>query len=294
MRIYVDGKLYGKDEACISVFDHGFLYGDGVFEGIRVYDGCVFRLKEHLQRLYASAKTLCLEIPLSYEEMRQAVLDTVAANESRDAYIRLVVSRGAGDLGIDPANCARPTVVIIVGGIKLYPPELHEKGVTLITSSLRRIPLDSLDPRIKSLNYMNNILAKIEAKRAGAHEAVLLNHQGMIAECSADNLFLVTNGVVRTPDLIHGALPGITRACVLELAAEIGIPSEQCALAMHDVYNADEAFVTGTGAEIVAAVSADGRTIGNGKPGPVTRRLVEAFKKVRTRDGAKVVYAGAV
>jgi branched-chain amino acid aminotransferase len=294
MRIYVDGKLYGKDEARVSVFDHGFLYGDGVFEGIRVYDGCVFRLKEHLQRLYASAKTLCLEIPLSYEEMRQAVLDTVAANEARDAYIRLVVSRGAGDLGIDPANCARPTVVIIVGGIKLYPPELHERGVTLITSSLRRIPLDSLDPRIKSLNYMNNILAKIEAKRAGAHEAVLLNHQGMIAECSADNLFLVTRGVLQTPDLIHGALPGITRACVLELAASLAIPTTQCALAMHDVYNADEAFVTGTGAEVVPAVSADGRTIGDGRPGPITGKLVEAFRRTRTRDGAKVVYAGAV
>ncbi len=294
MRIYVDGRLYGKDEARVSVFDHGFLYGDGVFEGIRVYDGCVFRLKEHLQRLYASAKTLCLEIPLSYEEMRQAVLDTVAANESRDAYIRLVVSRGAGDLGIDPANCARPTVVIIVGGIKLYPPELHEKGVTLITSSLRRIPLDSLDPRIKSLNYMNNIRAKIEAKRAGAHEAVLLNHQGMIAECSADNLFLVTRGVLQTPDLIHGALPGITRACVLELAASLDIPAMQCALAMHDVYNADEAFVTGTGAEVVPAVLADGRKIGDGKPGPITHKLVEAFRHTRTRDGAKVVYAGAV
>jgi branched-chain amino acid aminotransferase len=294
MRIYVDGKLYGKDDARVSVFDHGFLYGDGVFEGIRVYDGCVFRLKEHLQRLYASAKTLCLEIPLSYEEMRQAVMDTVAANEARDAYIRLVVSRGAGDLGIDPANCAKPTVVIIVGGIKLYPPELHEKGVTLITSSLRRIPLDSLDPRIKSLNYMNNILAKIEAKRAGAHEAVLLNHQGLIAECSADNLFLVTRGVLQTPDLIHGALPGITRACVLELAGSLGIPAVQCALAMHDVYNADEAFVTGTGAEIVAAVSADGRKIGDGRPGPITRKLVEAFRHARTRDGAKVVYAGAV
>jgi len=294
MRIYVDGRLYGKDDARISVFDHGFLYGDGVFEGIRVYEGCVFRLKEHLQRLYASAKSLALEIPLSYEEMRQAVLDTVAANEARDAYIRLVVSRGAGDLGIDPGNCARPTVVIIVGGIKLYPPELHEKGVTLVTSSLRRIPLDSLDPRIKSLNYMNNILAKIEAKRAGAHEAVLLNHQGTIAECSADNLFLVTGGVLQTPELIHGALPGITRACVLELAASLGIPAVQCALAMHDVYNADEAFVTGTGAEVVAAVSADGRTIGDGRPGPITRKLVEAFRHARTRDGAKVVYAGAV
>jgi branched-chain amino acid aminotransferase len=185
-------------------------------------------------------------------------------------------------------------VVIIVGGIKLYPPELHEKGVTLITSSLRRIPLDSLDPRIKSLNYMNNILAKIEAKRAGAHEAVLLNHQGMIAECSADNLFVVTGGVLQTPDLIHGALPGITRACVLELAASLGIPAVQCALAMHDVYNADEAFVTGTGAEVVPAVSADGRTIGDGRPGPVTGKLVEAFRHMRTRDGAKVVYAGAV
>jgi branched-chain amino acid aminotransferase len=292
MRIYVDGKLYSKDEAKVSVFDHGFLYGDGVFEGIRVYDGNVFRLKEHLQRLYASAKTIALEIPMPLDAMLQAVVDTVAANEARDAYVRLVVSRGAGDLGIDPSNCERPTVVIIVGAIKLYPAELQEQGVTLITSSLRRMPLDSVDPRIKSLNYLNNILGKIEAKRAGAHEAVMLNHQGLVAECTADNLFLVVDGVVKTPELIHGALPGITRACVLELAASLGIPTAQCALAMHDVYNADEAFVTGTGAEIVGAVSADGRKIGSGRPGPLTRKLVEAFRSVRTRDGAKVVYAG--
>jgi branched-chain amino acid aminotransferase len=292
MRIYVDGKLCSRDEAKVSVFDHGFLYGDGVFEGIRVYDGNVFRLKEHLDRLYASAKTIMLEIPMPLDAMMQAVVDTVAANEARDAYVRLVVSRGAGDLGIDPGNCEKPTVVIIVGAIKLYPPELHEKGVTLITSSLRRMPLDTIDPRIKSLNYLNNILGKIEAKRAGANEAVMLNHQGLVAECTADNLFLVVNGTLRTPELIHGALPGITRGCVLELAASLSIPAVQCAVAMHDVYNADEAFVTGTGAEIVAAVTADGRTIGTGRPGPITRKLVEAFRSVRTRDGAKVVYAG--
>jgi branched-chain amino acid aminotransferase len=290
MRIYVNGKLCGKDDATVSVFDHGFLYGDGVFEGIRVYEGNVFRLKEHLDRLYASACTIALSIPLDREEMAQAVLDTVAANEARDAYIRLVVSRGAGDLGIDPANCGAPTVVIIVGAIKLYPPEFYEKGVALVTASVRRVPLDSVDPRIKSLNYLNNILGKIEAKRAGAQEAIMLNHQGLVAECTADNLFIVKDGVVKTPELLHGALPGITRACVLELAEAAGLRASECALAMHDVYNADEVFLTGTGAEIVAAVSVDGRRVGDGRPGPITRRLLADFRAVRTRDGAKVVY----
>jgi branched-chain amino acid aminotransferase len=229
---------------------------------------------------------------MSIAEMEKAIHDTLAANEFKDAYIRLVVTRGAGTLGLDPNRTSDPQVIIITDKIAMYPVEYYEQGMSIITASTIRNHPAALSPRIKSLNYLNNILAKIEAKRAGAHEAVMLNHLGLIAECAADNLFLVIRGALKTPELVQGALPGITRACVLEIAAAAGIPTAQCALAMHDVYNADEAFVTGTGAEIVAAVSADGRKIGNGRPGPITRKLVEAFRSVRTRDGAKVVYAG--
>ena len=294
MKIYVDGTLYAKDDARISVFDHGFLYGDGVFEGIRAYDGSVFRLREHIERLYQSAKTIALEIPLSREEMIQAVLDTVAANEKRDAYIRLVVSRGPGDLGIDPANCSRPTVVIICAEIKLYPKALYDSGAPIVTSSVRRIPIQCLDPRIKSLNYLNNIMAKIDARRAGALEAVMLNHQGRVAECTADNLFFVAGGVLKTPDLMNGALPGITRATVLELGRELPMETEEGNYGLHDLYNADEVFLTGTGAEIMPVISVDGRQIGEGKPGPLTKKLMEAFRHRRTRDGIAVPYAAGV
>ena len=291
MRIYIDGSLVSPADAKISVFDHGFLYGDGVFEGIRVYDGTIFRLQEHIDRLYESAKTIDLEIPLAPEEMIRATVDTVAANQRRDAYIRLVISRGAGDLGIDPANCKRPTVVIIVGAIKLYPPEYYERGVSVITASTRRIPVDSLDPRLKSLNYLNNILGKIEAKRAGVQEAIMLNHRGYVAECTADNIFLVKKGVLATPDLLQGALGGITRGAVLELARGAGMPCDERALAVHDFYNADECFLTGTGAEIVPVVSIDGRAVGTGRPGATTARLRDLFRDLRVRDGVKVGYA---
>ena len=294
MKIYVDGTLYAKDDARVSVFDHGFLYGDGVFEGIRVYDGNVFRLDEHIDRLYRSAKTIALDIPLSPAEMTQAVLDTVAANEQRDAYIRLVVSRGPGDLGIDPANCSRPTIVIIVAQIKLYPKELYDTGAAIVTSSVRRIPIQCLDPRIKSLNYLNNIMAKIDAKRAGALEAVMLNHQGRVAECTADNLFFLSGGMLKTPDLMNGALPGITRATVLEIGEALGIPTEEGNYGLHDLYNADEVFLTGTGAEIVPVISVDGRKVGDGKPGATTKRLLEEFQVRRTRQGTPVPFAGAV
>ena len=293
MKIYVDGSLYSKDDAKISVFDHGFLYGDGVFEGIRVYDGNVFRLKEHIDRLYRSAKTIALEIPLGPDEMTRAVLETVAANEKRNAYIRLVVSRGPGDLGIDPANCSRATVVIIVDSIRLFPAELYERGVAIITASVRRVPIQSLDPRIKSLNYLNNILAKIEARRAGVLEAVMLNLEGRVAECTADNIFVVSGGRLSTPSLMDGALGGITREVVLDLAREADIPAGEAALGMHDLYNADEVFVTGTGAEIMPVVSVDGRIVGDGRPGGTTLRLHDAFRQVRVRDGIKVVYATA-
>jgi len=294
VKIYVDGSLYSKDDAKISVFDHGFLYGDGVFEGIRVYEGNVFRLAQHLDRLYRSAKTIALEIPLAQAEMTRAVLETVAANEKRNAYIRLVVSRGAGDLGIDPANCSRATVVIIVDSIRLFPAELYAKGVAIVTASIRRVPIQSLDPRIKSLNYLNNILAKIEARRAGVLEAVMLNLDGHVAECTADNVFVVSGGRLSTPSLMDGALGGITRQTVLELAVEEGIAASEASLGMHDLYNADEVFLTGTGAEIMPVVSVDGRPIADGKPGHTTLALHEAFAKVRVRDGAKVPYPAAL
>ena len=294
MKIYVDGTLYAKEDAKVSVFDHGFLYGDGVFEGIRAYEGVVFRLKEHIDRLYQSAKTIALEIPFTPEEMTQAVLDTVAANEERDAYVRLVVSRGPGDLGIDPANCSKPTVVIICAQIKLYPKELYETGAAIVTSSVRRIPIQCLDPRIKSLNYLNNIMAKLDARRAGALEAVMLNHQGRVAECTADNLFFYAGGTLKTPDLMNGALPGITRATVLELGQEMSMPTEEGNYGLHDLYNADEVFLTGTGAEIMPVIAVDGRVVGTGKPGPVTKRLLDAFRKRRTQDGIPVPYAAGV
>jgi len=294
VKIYVDGTLYAKEDARVSVFDHGFLYGDGVFEGIRAYEGNVFRLKEHIDRLYRSAHTIALDIPLTPEQMTQAVLDTVAANEERDAYIRLVVSRGPGDLGIDPANCGRPTVVIIVAEIKLYPKELYESGAAIVTSSVRRIPIQCLDPRIKSLNYLNNIMAKLDARRAGAIEAVMLNQQGRVAECTADNLFFLSEGVLCTPGLMNGALPGITRATVLEIGTALGMPTEEGNYGLHDLYNADEVFLTGTGAEIMPVISVDGRRVGTGKPGDVTRKLLAEFRKRRTKDGIAVPYAGAV
>jgi branched-chain amino acid aminotransferase len=288
--VYVDGKLIPKEEAVVSVFDHGFLYGDGVFEGIRVYEGNVFRLKEHIDRLYESAKTIALDIPMTREEMIQATLDTVATNGKKDAYIRLVISRGAGDLGIDPAKCRRPTIVIIADSIQLYPQELYDNGASLVTASIRRIPMESLDPRIKSLNYLNNILAKIEAKRAGALEAVMLNHHGLVAECTADNIFIVKQGALKTPDLMQGALGGITRGAVLDLAKKAGIPSFETVLGLHDLYNADECFLTGTGAEIVPVISVDGRKVGDGKPGTVTKKLLADFRVLRTQDGIRVPY----
>jgi branched-chain amino acid aminotransferase len=290
MLIYLDGKLVPKEDARVSVFDHGFLYGDGVFEGIRVYDGNVFRLKEHMDRLYESAKTIALEIPLTPEEMTKATLDTIAANGQKDAYVRLIVSRGYGDLGIDPGTCPRPTVVIIVASIRLYPKELYEKGAALVTSSFRRIPTQCLDSRIKSLNYLNNILAKIEAKNSGCVEAVMLNHQGRVAECTADNLFIVKNGVLRTPGLLEGALGGVTRGAVLDIARESGLASEETALAQHDLYNADECFLTGTGAEIIPVVTIDGRKIGDGAPGSVTARIMTGFRALRVKDGVRVSY----
>lgn len=290
MLIYVDGKLVPKEEATVSVFDHGFLYGDGVFEGIRVYEGNVFRLDPHIRRLYESAKTIALQIPMRPAEMHRAVLDTVAANNKRDAYVRLVVSRGPGDLGIDPVNCVKATVVIIVGTIELYPEEFYKKGIALITSSIPRIPSQCLDPRIKSLNYLNNILAKLEARHAGVPEALMLNYQGRVAECTADNIFIVKDGALATPDLMQGALGGVTREAVIDLAREAGIPAEETALGIHDLYNADECFLTGTGAEVVPVVDIDGRKIGTGEPGRMTIDLLSRYREIRVREGARVPF----
>jgi branched-chain amino acid aminotransferase len=290
MQIYLNGKLVPKEKATVSVLDHGFLYGDGTFEGIRVYAGNIFRLKEHVLRLYESAKTLELDLGLSFDEMCQAIIDTVAANGKRDVYIRLVASRGPGDLGIDPAKCDKVTLVIIVDDIALSPQSFYDNGISLVTASTRRVPIDCIDPRIKSLNYLNNILAKIEAKKAGVPEAIMLNHQGCVAECTADNIFMVKNGVVKTPDLLQGALGGITRASVLELAEKRGLKTEERALALHDFYNADEVFLTGTGAEIVPVVEIDKRTVGTGMPGQTTLDLLKDFQKLRVTDGAKVKY----
>jgi len=290
MLVYVDGKLVPREEAKVSVFDHGFLYGDGVFEGIRVYEGNIFRMQEHVERLYESAKTIRLEIPMSAEELTRTTLDTVAANGLRDAYIRLIVSRGPGDLGIDPTKCKKASLIIIVGSIQLYPKELYETGIKIVTSSVPRIPNQCLDPRIKSLNYLNNILAKIEAQQAGVPEALMLNYAGRVAECTADNIFIYRRGKLRTPDLMEGALGGVTRGAVIQLAQEAGLPNKEQTLGLHDLYNAQECFLTGTGAEIMPVVSIDGRIVGDGKPGKVTMDLLRRFRELRVRDGVRVNY----
>jgi branched-chain amino acid aminotransferase len=279
-KVWINGKLFDKSEATVSVFDHGFLYGDGVFEGIRVYTGRVFRLHEHIERLYESARHILLEIPLNREQMSQAVLDTVKANAKHDGYIRLVITRGPGTLGLDPHKCSHPQVIIIVDDITMYPAESYEKGLRVVTASIIRNHPNALNPRIKSLNYLNNILAKIEADRAGCQEAIMLNHVGEVAECTADNIFLVKHGNLRTPHLAAGILEGVTRNLVIELARAAKIPVQEMALTRHDVLSADECFLTGTGAEIAPIVECDGRIIGNGKPGPITRQLRERFHQV--------------
>lgn len=288
LQVYIDGKYYPKEEAKISVWDHGVLYGDGVFEGIRAYHGRVFRLEEHLERLYTSAASIMIHIPMSREEMTEAILDVLRKNELRDAYIRLLVTRGVGDLGLDPRKCARPTIVIIADKIKLYPPEAYEKGLSLIVASTRKNAIDSLSPRIKSMNYLNNILAKMEAINAGAAEAVMLDHNGFLTECTSENIFLIKKEVVFTPTATVGILEGITRSVVMELAGELGYEVQMAFLTMHDLYTADECFVTGTGAEILPVVKVSGRTIGAGRPGPVTRKLLAAFREVVQREGTPI------
>jgi branched-chain amino acid aminotransferase len=276
-RVSINGKLFDKADARVSVYDHGLLYGDGVFEGIRIYNGKVFRLREHVDRLYESAKHIFLEIPWSRERMAEEVVKTVQANEKKEGYIRLVVTRGAGSLGLDPNKCSDPQVIIIVDDISLYPPKLYEDGLEVITASFIRNHPNALDPRIKSLNYLNNILAKMEAARAGCQEAIMLNHNGEVAECTGDNIFIVKQGRIATPPPSAGALKGVTRDAVIDLARAAGLTVEETMLTRHDVYAADEIFLTGTAAEVVGVVKVDGRVIGTGKPGPITRQLRERF-----------------
>jgi branched-chain amino acid aminotransferase len=283
-KVYINGKLFDKSDAKISVYDHGLLYGDGVFEGIRVYSGRVFRLRQHLDRLYESARHIDLEIPLSHEQMSGAVQDTVKANAKQDGYIRLVVTRGAGTLGLDPNRTSDPQVIIIVDDISLYPREYYDNGLEIITASIIRNHPGALSPRIKSLNYLNNILAKIEAIRAGCLEALMLNHNGEVAECTGDNVFVVKHGKLRTPPLHAGILEGVTRNAVIELAGGAGIVVEEMSLTRHDVYAADECFLTGTAAEVVPVVKCDGRPIGTGKPGPITRQLRQRFGELVRRE----------
>jgi branched-chain amino acid aminotransferase len=278
-KVWINGQLFDKSEAKVSVFDHGLLYGDGVFEGIRIYNGKPFRLREHIDRLFDSARHILLEIPLNREQLTQAVLDTVQADAHQEGYIRLVVTRGPGTLGLDPNKCTNPQVIIIVDDITLYPAEFYEKGLRVLTASVIRNHPNALNPRIKSLNYLNNILARIEADRAGCQEAIMLNHNGEVAECTADNIFLVKHGVLRTPHLAAGILEGVTRNLILELARQAKIPVQEMALTRHDVLSADECFLTGTAAEVAPIVECDGRPIGNGKPGPITRQLRERYQQ---------------
>ncbi len=283
MLVNLNGTLVPKEKAVLSVFDHGVLYGDGVFEGIRAYNGRVFRLHAHLQRLYDSAKAILLTPPLPPAQMGREILRTLAANKMKDGYIRPVITRGVGDLGLSPANCPQSSYFIITDKIKLYPDEFYRKGLPLITVPTRRNVAEALSPKIKSLNYLNNILAKVEATQRGALEAILLTQDGYVAECTADNLFILRKGRLLTPPTWQGALEGVTRQAVLELAAKLRIKAAEEPMTRYDVYTADEALMTGTAAEIVPVISLDGRPIGTGKPGPVTLKLMAAYKALTAR-----------
>jgi branched-chain amino acid aminotransferase len=291
---YVDGRFVPKEEASVSVYDHGFLYGDGVFEGIRAYHGRIFKLREHVDRLFESAHTLQITIPMTREAMTEAIVETVRRSGLKDAYIRPVISRGRGDLGIDPRKCPRPSVVIIVDTIQLYPEAAYQNGLKLVTTSTRMRPLDVLNPRIKTCNYLSNIMARLEVNLAGADEGLMLTTHGYVAECTADNLFVVRHGRVLTPPAHLGILQGITRQTVLDLCQTLGVHAAEHILTLHDVYAADECFLTGTGAELGPVVEVDGRTIGSGKPGPITHRILKAFRDLAAREGTAVYAASGV
>ncbi len=288
MKIYLDGKFCDEKNAKVSVFDHGLLYGDGIFEGIRAYNGRVFRLQEHIDRLFYSAKAILLTLPLTREEFVKATVETCRRNNLRDGYIRLVVTRGVGTLGLNPNKCKKPSVIIIADKIQLYPPEYYDKGLTIITVPTTRNLHSALNPAIKSLNYLNNILAKIEANNGGCEEAIMLNSEGYVAECTGDNLFLVKGKQLLTPPLSAGALYGITRNVGIEIAREMGLEVLEPNLTRYDVFNADECFLTGTGAEVVPVIKVDGRIIGTGTPGPITREIVKRYQKLVHSSGEPI------
>jgi len=288
MQIYIDGEWHSEETAKVSVFDHGLLYGDGVFEGIRAYNGRVFKLKEHIDRLYDSAKAILLDIPMSHAEMMRAVIETCRQNTLRDGYIRLMVTRGIGTLGLNPNRCKNPSVIIIADTIQLYPQELYDKGMAIVTVPTTRNSNNALNPAIKSLNYLNNILAKIEANLAGVEEALMLNSAGYVAECTGDNIFILKDGRLLTPPLSSGALYGITRATVIDLARDAGITVSEPNLTRYDLYIADECFLTGTGAEIIPVTKIDGRVVGSGKPGSVTRSLVTKYHALTQSSGEPI------
>ena len=285
MEVYIDGKFYPKAEAKISVFDHGFLYGDGIFEGIRLYKGCVFRLEEHLERLEMSAKALCLNMPWTRKEISDIVCESCRRNKLTDGYIRLVVSRGFGDLGLSPKNCPKPSIICIADSIKLYPEELYTTGMKIITAPTRRVSPAALPPMIKSLNYLNNILAKMEAQQHGFHECLMLNEQGYVSECTGDNVFLIHKGKLITPASHAGALVGITRQVAIEVAQALNIPVVETNITRYDVWNADECFLTGPAAEVIPVIEVDARTIGTGKPGPLTAKILAEFRKKASKEG---------
>jgi branched-chain amino acid aminotransferase len=288
MKIYIDGEFYEKENAKISVFDHGLLYGDGVFEGIRFYNGRVFRLEEHIDRLYDSSHAICLKVGLDKQTLTEALLQTIRLNELRDGYVRLVVTRGCGDLGLNPALCPKATVFIIASKITLYSEEKYEKGLEVVTCATRRIPHGALSPMVKSLNYLNNVMAKIEAQHAGAGEGLMLNEQGFVSECTGDNIFTVKKGIIYTPPISSGALSGVTRNVVFEMASELGITILEPNMTRYDIFTADECFLTGTAAEIIPAVKLDTRAIGSGTPGPLTRKLIARFRELTASSGEPI------
>jgi len=288
LQIYIDGEFFDQADAKVSVFDHGLLYGDGIFEGIRFYNGRVFRMEAHMTRLWESARSICLEIPISREEMDEALLETIRQNGLRDGYVRLIVTRGVGNLGLNPVQCKRPSIIIIATTVALYSEENYRRGLTVVTVPTRRMGPATLNPAIKSLNYLNNVLARIEASLANADEALLLNDTGNIAECTADNVFMVKGGQIMTPPITAGALRGITRATVFDIAAELDIAISERELTRHDLYIADEAFLTGTAAEVIPMIKVDGRDIGDGKPGPITQRTIGRFRELTRETGTPI------
>lgn len=288
LQIYVDGEFFDQADAKVSVFDHGLLYGDGVFEGIRFYNGRVFRMEAHMDRLWESARSICLEIPISRREMDEALLETIRQNHLRDGYVRLLVTRGVGNLGLNPAQCKRPSIIIIASTIALYSEETYRRGLTVVTVPTRRMGPATLNPAIKSLNYLNNVLARIEANLAHADEALMLNDAGNVAECTADNVFIVKRGQIMTPPITAGALRGITRSVVFDIAAELDIRISEPDLTRHDLYTADEAFLTGTAAEVIPMVKVDGRTIGDGNPGLITQRAIARFRALTRETGTPI------